>query len=777
MSVRLAAVIALAATVTAGGCTYTPGYFPYLIPPGPIEQTHAKPGGRGYFRDFDPKSHRLEVKPGGLVNAPLGSQIVLVATVYDKDGTPRRDRRVEWIVEGPGNIIEADESGVTRGRGYLIDNKRAVTHTSYVPKTITRGNDDPKDDVAVEPGQTFVVLSSAIPGETVVTAYAPEVFNWDNGRVVTKVMWGDARFKFPEPVTVRVGGETTLATSINPTATDAGGNFRVRYRVLEGPPATLVAAGNETVALSGSGGKEAEASLEGSNEATVRLVQRDPKAGKTRVAVEVVKPSESGVGPGAVVGRRETTIEWAAPSVKLKMTAPPVAGPNRPFPVTVTLENVAGVDSRDARISVALSDGATLERSDPPPTGLDKSGALTFDLPPVSGKGKQQVTLQVVPAKLGAVTVRADAVTGDGLQADTSETVRVEQAKLQVLVEAPAIALAGEKIAARVLVTNTGAAAAANVTVWARADDGLAPAADRKPIELPAGTLNPGQTKSLDLPLSAKAAGKFGVRASATGDGNLSGTAEPLTIEVRRAELAVAVSGSKLAYLNQQVSWTVTVTNRGDAAVSNVVVRAAVPAEVKVTAADGGSVGAGPVQWKIAELAPGAQKSFTLDADAVRLAPQGAVTVSALGDAVSNGKAVGAPVEARGEAAVAIIGTAALALELATPPGVVEAGKRAKYQIRVKNQGTVSARNIEVSATATPELKFVRGSGAAEGRADANGRITFTAVEELPPGRTLTFTVEMDAAQAGDARFKAEVKAAHLTNPLREEQATRVTGR
>lgn len=779
MSARLTALALIAVATLGGGCTYNPGYFPYLIPPGPIERTHAKPGGRGYFRDFDPKAHRLDVKPGGYVNAPLGSQIVLVATVYDKDGLPRRDRRVEWIIDGPGNIIEADESGFTAGRGYKVDNKYAVTHTSYVPKTITRGNDDPKDDVAVEPGQTFIVLSSAVPGETVVTAYAPEVFNWDNGRVITKVMWGDARFKFPETTTVRIGGETTLATSINPTAVDAGTNFRVRYRVIEGPPAVLVPKNGDggSAALSGSGGKEAEAFTDTNGEATVRLVQRDPKAGKTRVAVEVVKPPESGVGPGTVVGRRETTIEWAAPEVKLKMAASSVAGLNGTFPVTVTLENTAGVDSKDARVHVSLSDGATLSRSEPPPTRQDEKGVLTFDLPPVSGKGKQQLTLQVKPSKVGAVTVRADAVTADGLQADTSETVRIEQGKLQVLVEAPPLALAGEKIPARVSVTNGGAAPAENVTVWARFDEGLSSTTGKSPVELQAGTLAPGQTKSLDIPLSAKATGRYSIRATATGDGNISAAAEPLTVTVQRAELTAAISGPKLAYLNQQVSWTVTVTNRGDAPVSNALVRATLPPEVKVTAADGGSVGAGSVEWKIPDLAAGAQKAFVLEGDALKLAPQAGLTVSVLADALSGGKAVGTPVEARAEAGLAIIGTAALSLELATPPGVVEVGKKVRFQIRVKNQGTVSARNIEVTALVPPELKAVRGTGAAEGRVDATGRVTFSKVDEVQPGQTLTFTVEVDAAQVGDARFKAEVKAAHLTNPLREEQSTRVTGR
>ena len=90
MSARLAALALGIVALPAAGCSYNPGYFPYLLPPGPIQQTHAKPRGPGYFRDFDPKARRLEVRPAN-ATAPLGAQIVLVATVFDKDGEARRD--------------------------------------------------------------------------------------------------------------------------------------------------------------------------------------------------------------------------------------------------------------------------------------------------------------------------------------------------------------------------------------------------------------------------------------------------------------------------------------------------------------------------------------------------------------------------------------------------------------------------------------------------------------------------------------------------------------
>src|SRR5262245_8791365 len=156
------ALLALAALAPLGsGCSYNPGYFPWYLPPGQIVQEHAKPR-FGYFHNFDPKAVRLEVTPNQQVTAPLGSQVVLLGTVMDKDGQPRRSRRIEWILDGPGNIIEADESGVYPGRGYKVDNKYAVTYTNYVTKTITRGNNDPGDDVVVAPGQTFCVVSSSV---------------------------------------------------------------------------------------------------------------------------------------------------------------------------------------------------------------------------------------------------------------------------------------------------------------------------------------------------------------------------------------------------------------------------------------------------------------------------------------------------------------------------------------------------------------------------------------------------------------------------------------
>lgn len=765
--------------LVAGGCaSHNPGYFPYYCLPGPTTEEHAKPS-FGYFKNFDPKACRIDVTPSQ-ATAPLGSSIVLVATVSDQDGNARRSRRVEWMLEGPGQIVEVDESGWYTGRGRKLDNKYAISYTKYSRDVITRGNDDPRDDISITPGQTFCVVSSAVPGETVVTAYAPGVFNWESGKVVARVVWGEGRFSYPPSAVVRFGSEHTLTTTINRFETDEPlpANFRVRYRILDGDgtPALLVGRG---ASLSGAGSKEAEATTDDHGAAAVRLVQPAAHVGKTRVAVEIVKPPEGGSGPGTVVGRRETLIEWAAPKIDLNVTAPPSASTTGTVPVTVTLSNPSDVACPNSRVGVVLSDGATLARSEPPPTQQSNKG-IEWDLPATPGKGKQTVTLQVKPARVGPVTVAAEAVTapvGGGeqnLRASNRATFRAEEGRLQVVVDSPATALANETIPVRVAVTNPGAAQADNVTVWARFDDHLKHASGRNEVELAAGTLAPGQTKTLDLPLVGKSTGRFKVRADATGDGNLRAAAEPIAIDIRKAELKVAVAGPRTVYVGQEFAWTVAVGNSGDAAVSNVVVRATLPPEARLReAGDGGRAGAGSVEWKLPELKAGEQKTLKLTLEAAKLTSAAKLTVAALADA--SGGAIDS-VEARGDATAEFIGTPAVGLELTAPPGVVEVGKRATFRMVVKNSGTVSARNVEVTAFAPPELKVVRATGAKDARIDAAGKVSFPALDELRPGETAAFTVEVEAAQAGDARFRTEVRAAHLRSPLKDEQSTRVTG-
>src|SRR5262245_49801418 len=190
------------------GCSGNPSSFPYWLPEGPIVRTHAKPPGHGNFADFDPHASRLEVRPLRGTSS-VGTQYLVIATVLDDKDQARRKRRVEWMLEGVGNIVEVDESGFAAGRGYKVDNRYGVSYTDNFEHTISRGNGNTKDDFTIHPGQTWCIITSAVEGDTKLTVFAPEIFDWDKRTVVTTVQWTDAQWQFPAPITARVGGTQT----------------------------------------------------------------------------------------------------------------------------------------------------------------------------------------------------------------------------------------------------------------------------------------------------------------------------------------------------------------------------------------------------------------------------------------------------------------------------------------------------------------------------------------------------------------------------------------
>lgn len=655
--------VACGASVGCLGGTYNPSYFPYYLPPGDVVQTHAKPPGLGYFDNYDPKACRLEVTPACISNK-LGTQQVLIATVYDKDGQPRRKRRVEWILDGPGYIVEVDESGYLPGRGYLMDNKRAVSYTDYFEHKIAGGANG-RGEFTIGPGQTWCIVSSAKEGETTVTAYAPEIFDKDRNTITSKLTWADTQFGFPPPVVSRSGGEAELSTTLRRYAgQESPDGLKVRYKVLDGAPAVLVSNSSDRSSVSASGGqKEAEVSADADGKAAVRVVQPSPQGGKTRIAVEVLKPDGT-----TVVGRQETTVEWATAQLSFDVLGPKAAALDREATFTLVVANAGKADSPAVTVRSSVPDGAEFVRSDPPAKdGRD----LSWPVGPVGAGKKQTVAVTVRPRQKGALTMAAAAESADGSRAEQRATATVDTAKLKLALEVPDAVAPGEWVGVTVAVTNPSPAPAENVTAWVVPDPGLAHASGKSPVEVAVGTVPAGETKRVEVSLKAEQAGRHFVRANATADGGLAD----------RAEVGLDV--------------------RAGAA------RPAPPAETK--------------------------------------------------------------------SANATSGRSALTLELSEPPAAVAAGQKATVQVTVRNRGTAPAKRVEVTVTATDGLTPSGGTGADRKPASADGRrLRFGVLDELAAGSTAVYVAELEGVNPGPARVQVDVRSEDLTQPLREEQATRV---
>jgi uncharacterized repeat protein (TIGR01451 family) len=754
--------LAAACLLLLSGCygvSQNPAYFPWNFHPfGDIVRTHGKPSGGGQYADFDPHACRVEVRPLE-ATSPVRRHYVLIATVYDDKGEPRRNRRVEWMLEGAGNIIEVDESGFFPGRGYKVDNKYAVSYTDYVEHHVTRGNDDPNDDFVIRPGQSWCVVSSAVEGDTHVTVYCPEIYNWDNNKVVVTTHWVDAAWSFPKPIAARSGTPAVLNTSIiRVTDKQPLAGYKVRYRILDGPPASFLPGHT----------REFVATSDLSGNAPATLVQPGPVAGVNKIGVEIIRaplptrPDDAGLE----LARTETTVSWQAPVVTLDLIAPPTIVVGQDLTYTIALNNAGQVESRAMTVRAAIPDGTQYVRSDPP--AVTENNGLVWTLGELNGRQSRNLTVTFRTTRIGIVTNKVQVETAEGLRGEKTVTTDVTvapRAALKVGFEGPATGAVGAPVPFRIIVSNPGTGPATGVVLNAKFDAGLEHETKLNPVESKVGTLAPGETRTVPLTVTARQAGALGSVVTARAENGLSDSAS-LTVTVKRAEVSLHNTGPAWRYVGRPADWSVELENKGEVPLANVVVRDMLPPEIAFqSASDGGMPQGNQVTWPVGTLKPGEKRRLTVTTVCKTLSPRVTTVASVTAEP---------GIAAQAATTLEIRGLPAVRVKVADRDDPVDVGKQTEYRIEVTNQGSLPAEDVQVAAVVPDEMRVVDARGPATGKVDGQ-RVTFPAVGSLPPGQTVVYTIAVQAIKAAPAvYFRAELTTSTLTKPLVEEESTSV---
>jgi uncharacterized repeat protein (TIGR01451 family) len=774
---RLALALLLAGLLCAlPGCfggSQNPSYFPYLLPTGDIIQTHAKPTGNGYYANFDPHDVRLEVRPNAVVTNPVRTQHVIVATVYDENNVPRRERRVEWMVEGVGNILEVDESGCQPGRGYKVDGKYAVSYTNFHEHRMTRGNAAPGDDFVLRPGQTWCVVSAAVEGDTHVTVYAPGIYDWEKRKQTVTLRWVDAGWLFPSPAAVPAGGNHVLTTKVfRPTDQLPLSGYRVRYKLLDGPPARFAhvvataedpAAGDEVVVRSDDRGL-----------ASATLAQLGPRAGVSRVGIEVIRPPDPTApsGVGIVLASTETTVEWLAPGVSLSIAGPPAAAVGQDVRYAIAVSNSGKVESRSMTVTSPVTPGLQFVRSDPPAVVTPDKLIWTLGRLPPGQTHAIQADYKTVQA--GTLVNRAAVVTEEGIRDEKFATTVVGQPGLRVLLAAPGTGAIGVPVNYQIRVSNPGVMPASNVVLEVSLPQGLelnvpGLSATLKKVNLKLGTIPPNETVSAQpLTLIPRVVDKLTTVARVTADGGLSDQAEH-TLTAVQPKLGLDLTGPKQQYVSVTRDWVISVSNPSAAAAEGVVLRYQVPPEMSLqSAAPAGQLDNGTVVWKVAPVPPQGKAEIRLRLRGDKVSPAVLHTVTAQAD---GGLTVNA------QATVELTGVPALQLKMEQVGGPVAVGKRVAYQVAVTNTGSQAAGQVAVKVVLPPELAPVATAMTGPTKATVAGQdVVFAPLAALAPQQTAQFRIEAEATRPGDVRTAVEVNSTALTaGPVSETEATTIT--
>jgi uncharacterized repeat protein (TIGR01451 family) len=230
--------------------------------------------------------------------------------------------------------------------------------------------------------------------------------------------------------------------------------------------------------------------------------------------------------------------------------------------------------------------------------------------------------------------------------------------------------------------------------------------------------------------------------------------------------LQVTVEGPERRFLERPATYQVSVDNPGTAPAKDVQLVTHLPKGLQFVSANNlGEYDAAQhsVYWSLAELP--ANERGTVELVALPVEP-GQHTLQVTTKA-QNG------LTDETQKAVTVEGIAALMFEVVDRDDPIEVGGETSYEIRVVNQGSKAATNVQVTALVPPGLRAVAGHGDTR-HAVQGDRVVFAPVAQLGPKAETTFQVQVQGVRDGDHRLKVQITTDEIREPITKEESTRV---
>lgn len=394
------------------------------------------------------------------------------------------------------------------------------------------------------------------------------------------------------------------------------------------------------------------------------------------------------------------------------------------------------------------------------PQPVENRDRLTWNFASLPPDSEQRIALSLIPVRRGDLGLVAQVrVTGSAAAA-----FHVEEPLLQVALKGPTEITLGDSASQMVVVSNPGTGAAHDVKIVARASKGLQHARGGETVEMDIGTISPGESRTVRLPLTGLKGGEQTLSVTASAGAELTASASA-TMNVISPSLSVAADGPALRYKGRNARYTIHVANDGSVANNNIRVVQSLGEGFRFVSADHGGKfdpTSKTVSWFIGRLEPGQSADVSSELNAV-----------SLGDFTHHVLAT-SDAGARGEATVQtqVDGTPSLTMEVADVDDPVEVGVETAYEIRVRNEGSKAASNVVVSCELPAGVQLISAKGATDARIDRR-TLTFRPLSQLAPGQDSVFRIQVKGIEEGQHRIQARVSSDSLEEPLLKEEQTK----
>ena len=475
--------------------------------------------------------------------------------------------------------------------------------------------------------------------------------------------------------------------------------------------------------------------------------------------------SEGGYAPGSTglegTGRPgDRGLEGAqVPAILVQKLAPAEVQVGKPATFEILVRNVGKVTARNVQVRDAVPKGTQFIGATPPAQVLPE-GELLWTLDILRPDDERVVKMELMPTTEGEIGSVATVT----FAAEASVRSLATRPELRVEIESPNQVMIGEDVTFKIRISNPGTGPATGVVLSEHVPPGLQHAAGGV-LEYEVGNLMPNESRELELTLRATKAGRVAniIHARAEGTLRAEGRAQ---LEVISPALEVTLTGPKKRYLERQATYTIEVANPGTAPAKDVSLVTYIPKGFKFVNADNyGDYDPkeGAVYWSLEKLPPNQRGVVTLNLLPVET---GQHMLAVEGRAAHD-------LAARNEQAVTVEGVSAILFQVLDVADPVEVGAETAYEIRVVNQGSKTATQIELNVTLPPELKPLSADGPTAGHIQGN-QVFFEPLGALAPRADTTYRVRVRGERPGDLRTEVQLKTAEMDQPVTKEESTRV---
>ncbi len=450
------------------------------------------------------------------------------------------------------------------------------------------------------------------------------------------------------------------------------------------------------------------------------------------------------------------------PQVTIQKFAPQEIQVGKPAKFQVKVQNTGQVAAHNVEVRDEVPRGTQLMATTPR-ASQGVRGELVWPLGTLKPGEEVAVEMEVMPVAEGEIGSVATVT----FHAEASARSIATKPLLVVKTVAPRQVLIGEEVVLSITISNPGSGVASGVVIEERVPAGLQHPAGAE-LEYDVGELKPNESRQIDLRMVATQAGMVANVLTARGAANLR-TEDRVEIEVLAPQLQVALDGPTRRYLEREAVYTLSVSNPGTAPAHQVELVAHLPAGMKFVGANNSGYfdeNTQTVHWVLEELPANETGTVQLTAMPV-VAGEQTIRISGSADRGLSDEE---------QHAILVEGIAAILFEVVDVDDPIEVNGETTYEIRVVNQGSKAATNVQLVADLPPGMRPLAVEGP-EGpaRPAVNGnQILFETLSKLAPKADATYRIRVQGLQPGDQRIRVQLQTDELQPPVTKEESTRV---